>query len=81
VSPLFSNRGGVFPIVKHYSVTEANNLENLLLIQDKKLAKQHTENWKNHAQHSQIYGERVMNKQEFGDNKATFDRRHSNEHD
>jgi hypothetical protein len=71
----------IFPIVKHSNATEVGNSENVLLIQDKKLAKQYTENWKDRTQHPQVYGDRVMNRQEIGDNKATFERRHINDHD
>jgi hypothetical protein len=33
------------------------------------LAKQYRENWKDYAQHPQIYGDRVMNRQEIGDTR------------
>ena len=34
---------------------EENNAENLLVIRDKKLAEQYTENWKEHEKHSEVY--------------------------
>lgn len=34
---------------------EENNAENLLIIQDKKLAERYTKNWQDHAQHSEVY--------------------------
>jgi phosphatidylserine/phosphatidylglycerophosphate/cardiolipin synthase-like enzyme len=37
---------------------EEKNVENLLVIKDKKLAERYTENWHEHAQHSEVYGER-----------------------
>ena len=37
---------------------EANNAENLLVINDKKLAERYTMNWQDHAQYSEVYGGR-----------------------
>ena len=37
---------------------EANNAENLLVIQDKKLASLYMKNWQEHAQHSEVYAGR-----------------------
>jgi phosphatidylserine/phosphatidylglycerophosphate/cardiolipin synthase-like enzyme len=34
---------------------EENNTENLLIIHDKKLAERYTKNWREHAQHSEVY--------------------------
>jgi phosphatidylserine/phosphatidylglycerophosphate/cardiolipin synthase-like enzyme len=34
---------------------EENNAENLLIINDKKLAEQYIKNWQKHAQHSEVY--------------------------
>jgi phosphatidylserine/phosphatidylglycerophosphate/cardiolipin synthase-like enzyme len=34
---------------------EEKNAENLLIIKDKDLAGKYTENWKNHAGHSDVY--------------------------
>jgi phosphatidylserine/phosphatidylglycerophosphate/cardiolipin synthase-like enzyme len=34
---------------------EENNAENLLVIRDKKLAERYTENWQEHAGHSEGY--------------------------
>ena len=34
---------------------EEKNAENLLVIQDKNLAERYTENWQEHAQHSEVY--------------------------
>jgi phosphatidylserine/phosphatidylglycerophosphate/cardiolipin synthase-like enzyme len=34
---------------------EENNAENLLVIQDKKLAERYTKNWEDHAKHSEVF--------------------------
>jgi phosphatidylserine/phosphatidylglycerophosphate/cardiolipin synthase-like enzyme len=34
---------------------EEKNAENLLIIKDKDLAGKYIENWKNHAEHSEVY--------------------------
>jgi phosphatidylserine/phosphatidylglycerophosphate/cardiolipin synthase-like enzyme len=34
---------------------EENNAENLLVIRDKKLSEQYTENWQEHERHSEVY--------------------------
>jgi len=34
---------------------EENNAENLLIIRDKKLAERYIKNWREHAQHSEVY--------------------------
>lgn len=34
---------------------EEKNAENLLIMKDKDLAGRYTENWKNHAGHSEVY--------------------------
>ena len=37
---------------------EENNLENLIVIHDKKLAERYTKNWREHGIHSDVYGGR-----------------------
>jgi phosphatidylserine/phosphatidylglycerophosphate/cardiolipin synthase-like enzyme len=37
---------------------EEKNAENLLVIRDKKLGEQYTENWQEHERHSEVYAER-----------------------
>lgn len=37
---------------------EGNNAENLLIINDRKLASLYTKNWQNHAKHSEVYAGR-----------------------
>ena len=37
---------------------EEKNAENLLVIRDRKLSEQYTENWQEHDRHSEVYGGR-----------------------
>ena len=37
---------------------EENNVENLIVIHDKKLAERYTKNWREHDIHSDVYGGR-----------------------
>lgn len=37
---------------------EENNAENLLIVQDKKLAERYIKNWQEHAKHSEVYSGR-----------------------
>jgi phosphatidylserine/phosphatidylglycerophosphate/cardiolipin synthase-like enzyme len=37
---------------------EENNAENLLVVQDRKLADRHVKNWEDQARHSEVFGRR-----------------------
>jgi hypothetical protein len=53
---------GGYMVRRVTKAAEEKDAENLLIIHDRKLASLYTKNWQEHAQHSEVYVSRGLNR-------------------